>query len=467
MTNDQLFFKVFRNIYLNKLIFENVILLNKNLIVSFETRIEMKTYKYRDFIDTLIYKSQEKLEFGDLPTNGVLRVIKVPTYLHLNSSLNTTTIPYGVEELWLSNLGSIDLNQLPSSITSINNYCLENTFKNDVGWFISSPTIYVSAPELIPNNIQSLSISKRSPFYSLMNNVLNLNLNKTLTSLDLGHLPNKGEPLGVNVLPINLKRLIIKGYYLPITLKGQLPNTLEELEIGSHTLNFFDESSLPESLKSLSVDFLKIPLGSKLELNSNNIKNVENLSISSLSHSTLIFKLFSLPNNLKILKCSNFETIDNQDNIDYRYPKSLKELHYSGTIHPKFPRLPPNLESLSFIAQKFNDTLPPLPPNLKTLKLGPMYNRKLKVGFLPNSLEHLILGIGFNHPFQKGSLPCNLKSLIFPLDSRFTYVFDRAGILPNTLTTLIIPLKSKLDLSESSSDIYDPIPKSVKHLKFV
>ncbi|KAM9970118.1 hypothetical protein ACTFIR_001958 [Dictyostelium discoideum] len=508
---ENLFLKVYRNKYLNYLIFSFLSLYREYYSIDLGTNAkEILKYKdYFSYISKIKYGGNEPLQLEDysLPT---LKIFEIGYFVFridetrnpIYQVINPKSLPNTVEKVIFpnkdSNVDTTFLDSFPDSVT---------TFENVN--FIKRTDIK------FPQQVKKLTFSSVFIF-EIKENVLP----KSLTHLEFGRYWDNG---GFN---LNLRPMI-------------LPQSIKTLNLGDRKQNIFHQYVLPQSLTDLTLpnlpqSFENFPTTlKKLTINTNenfsshidfranifnnNNNNSYNSSIEILkikSHSLLI-ELNSIPNSVKKLDID----VDLLHPIyEHMLPKSLKSLNIRVFVESfKFLKgsLPDGLAELNCIDRGLDNLEVGLLPNsLKSLSLNSInkhgFNKTIKEGFfpknlkylnlgyfnqqiqppiggsteftnnsLPNSLKYLNLGEVYNKPISANSLPVTLEKLIFspffnqkllinsfPLNLfhlEFGNNFNNQipiGVLPNSLKVLIFGNRFNQILLIGS------LPSSITHLIF-
>ncbi|KAM9995663.1 hypothetical protein ACTFIY_001852 [Dictyostelium cf. discoideum] len=255
---NELFFKVFNNIYINQIIFKYVRIYNKNKCKIFSSRKELIEYKERDYIEFIKYTGLEKIEYGDLPFYGVLEKVSLVDH---DGTIDGIIIPMGVSTVIYSKkhvTGETILSTLPKSVTSVENIKFYSPIDTSS---ILDKTKNTSSPipetiekiifhgslhpsyfngKIFPKSLKELSIPCNGygdPFISIFcANDDTLNKIETL-SIGISLKPDEERQL-LSFLPKNLKTLNLeaRGQIPPFSL----PNSLTTLNLKLMYYNSFD-----------------------------------------------------------------------------------------------------------------------------------------------------------------------------------------------------------------------------------
>ncbi|KAN0042387.1 hypothetical protein ACTFIV_004951 [Dictyostelium citrinum] len=432
---EELFFKVWRNVYLNYQIFKHLVLYKENRIKCFNSLKEIREYRYKEYIESLSYIGDEPLVVGDLSVRDnfqVLKKVKIDKY-DLNQiedsqffNISPLLFPMGVEEIvypFFNNYHPTILKGLPNSVRKVRNVFL---------------TSEVSS-EMIPNSIETLYFG-----YFHDQRLLKGAIQSNIKEL---YIPgyNSNHQLSEGDICDGVESFEMAGYSQQAELtfkKGVLPNTITKLRI--YHPNFSDQYTdeqlltdrvIPTSVKSIIIEAMSD--GMTL------IKDFIPPSVTELflMGSEIIIKPNSLPCNLSLL------ILDDSFNTKISVgmlPSSLKELKFHSDIQFEHGSLPNALE----IFRNNHSVIRGECPNNS-------WNQKIGAGFFPPSIAYIDFGKSFNQEIQVGDLPsgANLKTI------KFGRYFTQSIIpfsIPNTVTDL--------DLGESLTNpplLPNSIPSSV------
>ncbi|KAK5577480.1 hypothetical protein RB653_002421 [Dictyostelium firmibasis] len=504
MDNNELFFKVWRNIIIQNEIFFHLKLYNKHINKRFLFNInEISKYRYKSYLNSIKIKvfnddnehddddddyddqnndKVENLQFIPLPYG----IVDIKFHYHKNlilSKIGSSTIPTSVHTIKFSNNIKLDIsNVLPKFLTSIKFGKLFNE---------------IIPKHVIPNSVKTIIFGYR--FNKPLEEGV---LPSSLTSIEFGNTFN--QSLNGNWLPANLKSLKfgkefnhpIEGIdylqkslttlILPIDYKSEIKFKMvaaspQTLSSSSSSLNGNFEyiynsfsNSIPNSITKLKLDNLfNQPL--KPDLLPNSITSI----IFGKYYNTFIPKKINSLSNLSSIefghyfnKSFNFKTLVNLKTIKFGYS------FIEPLINCKFP---PNLTSLTF-GFSFNNNIPigyfinlplkqlsfggffdkpiydkTLPPTLISLDLG--VSSYFDPGFCNsfNQLESLVIGKGCSRTFIKGELPLSLKEISF---NNFFKQPIQEDVIPNGVTSLSFGYSYNKPIEK------DVLPDSIKKLSF-
>ncbi|KAN0033393.1 hypothetical protein ACTA71_002820 [Dictyostelium dimigraforme] len=430
---ENLFFKVYRNKYLNYLIFSYLAIYREynSIDLGFDSKEIIKYKDYLSYISKIKYSGEEPipLENYSLP---ILKTFEVGFFIFkANEDLKNPfrrvdpqSIPNSVEEFIFPNHDSsinitfFDL--FPESITTFENVNIKR--KIDIN---------------IPRHVTKLTFS------SLFNlEIKEKVLPQSLTHLDFGkYWENDNYNLEPWVLPQSLKILSLGNLKQSIG-PNLLPPSLTDL-----TLSFLPSSfeNFPTTLKKLTIDTNEY-YNSHIELKFNvfnHLKSIETLVIKSNS---LLIEINSIPQSVTKLDISvrSLHSLHK-----YMLPKSLKSLKirvFIDSFKLLKDSLPDGLLELDCLYNGLNDLeIGLLPNSLKSLSLCRInkkgFNKIIKNGYFSNNLNYLNLGTfnqqiqpnnnnnsgdGGEFQFTNNSLPINLKQL------NFGEIYNKQ-IIPNSL----------------------------------
>ncbi|KAF2073652.1 hypothetical protein CYY_005037 [Polysphondylium violaceum] len=438
---DILFFKVFRDVYLESLI--------KNQLygVKCNKKIHVKSIK-------------------DAEANYQY-LLKVPSFIQIVLEIDNSGDESDRYETFLKSKQRHVVNYL------VLHYKITNKHN-------ASLLDYENDNHMLLNEINCLKVS--SAIYCInylprYTNISKLVLDIIDLPLEAGTIPNTvtdltinsdySYPLHIGVIPSSVINLSLRLFNQPL-LPGQIPFGVESLRF----LEFNEpikQGDLPESLTHLDLGYCF------------NRNITPNSLPSSLTH--LEFKYtfnqplapHSLPPNLKILNLgSSFEQKINTHSIPKHVVKVVFGSFDQEILTPGI--IPDSVEEVIF--SSFNRVIVPgtIPKSTRVLKFGNYFSRPLEVDCLPPNIKLLEFGEGFNEPLKPNILPRYLRTLIFesclthdlmpnvlPLFLK-TLSIGLAGdiainVLPPTLTTLI--LKTFKGMIHPFS-----LPDSLETLKF-
>lgn len=489
---DKLFFKVWRNIFINRIIFRFIRFFKNYDTIKLDRVEDIRDFPYIEYYKTVIYDGTDEFISGeDFPKS--LHSISIlydkykceqPIESQLSNGLKKFTYPRYNNKI-------TRLLLFPTSVETV----INATFiRGDRYEQNESDDLPPERKVIIPNNIKSLSIF-RCPNHNLSKW---LSIPTSLTSLDLGpYWYNGNTELKANDLPNHIKHLSLHLMKLLLIFKSDcLPNQLESLTLTTSEKYFNDENeivfqlnSLPLTLKKLDISHLIpkfiLPINSFenltwLSLNYSNKKQTSltrdmfppNLSTLILIVSKIIVQPNVLPNSITYLKLVdydwNFENIYKFQDLNF-FPSSLNKLILNCKIHRSIQHinLPNTIENLK-LGIRFNKsitiqsiTIPTsikkltincnkivenyvFPNSIKYLKFGKYYGFQFNSNyFIPESVE--ILVIKSNQSISKGFIPEKLKvlKLIGDFDKPINFQ------LPKTIEKLIIGNSFDQSLNET------------------
>ncbi|KAF2074531.1 hypothetical protein CYY_004158 [Polysphondylium violaceum] len=432
---NELFYKIWRNVYLNRIIYQYIpsldIVLNTASFSVLESQIESNGLKNVNL---------------DLKGNGPL-----------GDRHMMWEIPKCVTKLSLKSFSTHALQNiiLPNSVTQLD-------LTSDILW-----------KGFIPVSCRALRLSTRQ--------ILSADcIPKSITRLDLQYCPKN------LVIPSSVVHLKIMGCDLEANVAGFLPNSIKQLFLGFKPANGFIPNSvenllfldflmseidfvIPLSVKNVMFSFLDAPLDGMNHFLHNELKE---LTISTRYQDKLPF----LPSGLTKLNFTNTPTFS----IDKPFPVNLKTLILSEVNNQiKVGTLPMNLEELSIdfnfdltrqnniLVQSQQERCPlmagSIPRTVKNLSLKCKY-LEFKDDIIPRDVE--ILSLSTMGEFKKGCIPSKVSHLClrnFWKESHHSLLMDTISkenqcIIPTSVTVLIIGLDRYFIRNET-------IPQSVTHLK--
>ncbi|KAM9995788.1 hypothetical protein ACTFIY_001986 [Dictyostelium cf. discoideum] len=491
---EKLFFKVFRNCFLRKIIFRHVSIFQKNREIGFNSLKELRKFKFRDYVESIRLNCKEILKKGDIPDNGFLKKIIFSSLLNVPKNFET-------QHYYLYDDGSstrtiskttIDYSIIPESVQH-REIRFPNSLSRDDISISKIPTFFnsivnISIPERNVNALYGhllrfpslIKISIRGGYNFQLTPQLFKKFSTTLTSLDLGKEwfnNDKQIELGDLNYLVTLKTLKISSYGREL-FENVLPPKLEKLTICEYlsTVEICNKTMwvLPKTIKKLTITDSRFPPRLTIGRNMNLYKG---LLPNGITHLQLLSRKmsiqpFSIPDTVEYLLIDKILT-HNPVLSNEQLPKSLKKLDIVPSTS-KFiieQNALSNLDQLlSFSVLSFYDIdfLPScwnhkidlgfFPQSLTSIDFGLHFNQPLTkdhVGLFPNSLKELTFGT-YNHPIPIGLLPNQLKKLNFK--SGFNQTIE-IGSLPSSLTFL------NLGLSYRKSIVPYAIPSSIVHLK--
>ncbi|KAN0033493.1 hypothetical protein ACTA71_007180 [Dictyostelium dimigraforme] len=452
-SNNQIFFSIWRNIFLRNEILFHLRLFNKhiNSQISLSYK-EIKDYRFHSYLDKiqLLGDCDEINE----PLPGGITEIKFMTLLKLSKFKNiipTSTHTIIFDDFYNSPLDD-SIGILPSSITSI-------TFGFSFDQKIPM--------HFLPDNLQTLI------FIGQYNQILEEDvLPSTITSIQFGYSFN--QSLNGNWLPRNIKALKFgEEFSQPVEdINNFLPKSLTSLilpfKYNSSPVDFKMDGSLLEVASTTTTTTTTSSSSNNQNLeylfkSKNNILTTDSIPnyITKLQFDNFfdqIIKPNLIPNSVISIK---FGTIFNSSIETNSLPSNLNSIIFGGNcFNQKFDFSDlEKLETIIFKHYGFNIPLETckLPPNLTSLAFDRCFNRPIPVGyFLKFPLKSLAFG-GYDWPIKDQTLPSTLTSLnlgvsshlgsfinslpqleTFVLGSRFNGKLE-IGQLPNSIKTLSLP----------------------------
>ncbi|KAN0006530.1 hypothetical protein ACTFIU_003243 [Dictyostelium citrinum] len=427
-SSEELFFKVWRNVYLNYQIFKHLVLYKENRIKCFNSLKEIREYRYKEYIESLSYIGDEPLVVGDLSVRDhfqVLKKVKIDKY-DLNQveepqffNISPLLFPMGVEEI--------------KCILHIKGF----------------------TPEMIPNSIETLYFG-----YFHDQRLLKGAIHSKIKELYISGY-NSNHQLSEGDICEGVESFEMPGYSQQAELsfkKGVLPNTITKLRI--YHPNFSDQYTdeqlltdrvIPTSVKSIVIEAMSA--GMTL------IKDFIPPSVTELflMGSEITIKPNSLPCNLSLLILDDgFNTKISVGML----PSSLKELRFRSDIEFEHGSLPNALE----IFKNNHHVIRGQCPN-------DSWNQKIGADFFPPSIAYIdfviypdanLKTIKFGRYFTQSIIPFSIPNTVTDLDLGES--LTNPSLLPNSIPSSVI----KLTLSEGfvKSLQSDSIPTTVKELYY-
>ncbi|KAN0048058.1 hypothetical protein ACTA71_002450 [Dictyostelium dimigraforme] len=484
--NNQLFYKIWRNIYLKNEILFHLRLYNKYLKQSFYFSIyRIPNYKYKSYLNKIQLHSYKVNENEPIePFLYSISEIKL-SFQHLRISKFNESIPTSVNTfriVWdifspLSNTTNISLPQsitflefgcnieivkhfipngvktiiftngfdqpftngvLPSSVTSIDfGYSFNQSLKGDwiptniesikFGDKFDQP--YEDIKTFLPKSITSLILPKRYDLKSLSSS---LALSSSSSSFSSSSSSSSSSSFS---LPTS--HSFNKNYQL----LDSIPNSFKILIFNDSFDESIGENDIPNNVKSIIFG---------REFNKPIIENSLSINLVSIEFGCRFNQPIKLKTmiNIESIKFGSFN-----QSLEYcEFPPNLTSLTFDGFNRP-IPKgyffnlgvsfdfniddntLPTTLTSLDLGGSSyFNDCCKSL-NQLESLKLGSKYGYPIKKGQLPNSIKKLIIGGYFNFQIEKDILPCNITYLSFGYSYSQPFLI---GSLPGSLKRLYI-----------------------------
>ncbi|KAN0025712.1 hypothetical protein ACTFIU_010306 [Dictyostelium citrinum] len=300
--NSFLFFKIWRNYVIKKLIFKHLMMFN---LLSFSVDIDSL---HQPFIqDNKQYIKSLFIKVDNIKENA--------------------------NEIYIYEMGEI-LNNLPNHIESIRLYQT-----NNIKFGLSNLKLPSSLKKLITHYNFNLPLSNsNSAIFS------------NLTTLEFGYKFN--NEIGVNILPNSLKKLKFGNYYTQPLNENVLPHGLKTIIFG----DWFNQTlkNLPNSIEEIKFNSKSYY---KTEINSIELpQSLKKLSLPRNFNMSLINGI--LPNKLEKLKISSLN-VDTSD-IGHRCLKHLKLKVYNknGNLSSS------NQEILNLLKLDISKIIPPSVTNL-------------------------------------------------------------------------------------------------------
>ncbi|KAM9964271.1 hypothetical protein ACTFIW_004027 [Dictyostelium discoideum] len=403
---DKLFFKVWRNVYLFKMILEFKLLYEKNEIVTFLNLKSLIEYENKEYIITLIYKGNEAInEKCFLPNykNGVLNriVFKEQSISNIAGCL----IPFGVEIIEFG-ISSTFNNNILVSTTPL--FLLPSTIKSVKNVVINETDYCKGNDYLIPNNIKEITFLK-CPKISKDT----IKFPSTLESITFIHDWNNGDSiLKIGDIPNGIKNLILSSYREGIDI-SVLPHSIINLEVILKGNKLF-KNVIPMNVKSLTIMYYNE--------NENENENENNNNKLEITHE-------SLPQSLINLECYSKDMKFLPNSI----PSTVEKLQIYDLQIP----LTPSILSSSNSIKKFEIAFDLIEFTCKRLNLNFNYYIGSLLQCLTSLIEFSIIGY-FNSKIETNILPNGLKIFNLLENINYNQPFDQDNILPSTLTHLIL-----------------------------
>ncbi|EGC38407.1 hypothetical protein DICPUDRAFT_148944 [Dictyostelium purpureum] len=500
-----LFFKVYRNKYLNHKIYTHLSLFREYRKIELNLDpIEILKYReYFSYIQEIKYNGTLELplsrfSFPILKTIEIGRFSKTPpeniSYL---TSIDPASVPNSVDTIIFpldEDINVTCLRNFPDSIKTFKNVKFLNqndyyipsgvtslTFNSTIGfWNIKDffpPTLtfldlglawaYTSVIGILPQSMKTLKVRTQIYDESIFPS--------SLTDLTMSQVPKL-----IGLYPKNLKKLsIISTVHSDLNLNSLNGlNSLEILELDTNSL-LLEINSVPQSVTILNI---------KTASFHNLYRDMLPKSLKSLKINVYVdsFRIISLPVGLLELNCisSGLKDLDvgllpesltslclgkkknkgfNKPIKDGYLPNYLKSLDF-GEFNQQINYLPHSLVNLNF-GEFFNKQIIPnsLPSNVEKIVFSPLFNQKLLLNSLPLKLVHLEFGNNFNNQIPVDILPQSLKTLIF--GNRFNQLF-LPGSLPSSISKLIIGNKGSITASCFNNPINENVlPQTLKHFE--
>ncbi|KAM9987442.1 hypothetical protein ACTFIZ_005203 [Dictyostelium cf. discoideum] len=474
---DKLFFKVWRNIYLNKIIFHHLKLYNYinnylNDFHSIKSILEFReNFEPKGYLNSIIFNISDILN-GNGIFNDHSEAFEggIPFDKFLSKDVTTLTIKYSRIAM---SLGldkpriQLDLPPIPDQISTLNIFTTQIEYYENID---NTKPLDISEWPLKANyligkvNLRKLNFKKipDTDFSKINTHVSSARVKKIITTISIGQIPMGiidlrlpdnfngnlesgcipstvlklkfgrayNKPLNKSNLPIGLIELTYHANHsIPLNC---LPETLEILKLGKYYNSPIQIGSLPKSLKSLKFGkSFNQPLKQigcfPLNENLNTLifgKNWDNvISNGVLPSSTLV--------HLNLGKASDFrlkQTIYSSSfNIFTKFfsdesliqCNNLKTLIINNFDKEILPNSLPNSITLIKFKNFNNDNKPiqpfSLPSKLKYIDFGDKFNQKIQ----PNSFFHLKklkkikFGESFNQSLENCIIPSSVNLITF------------------------------------------------------
>ncbi|EGC38400.1 hypothetical protein DICPUDRAFT_76021 [Dictyostelium purpureum] len=415
--NDTLFFKLWKNKYINRIIFNHLKLFNIfyqwRQFSSLQSLIEFKYKYYLNEIDINFSVDHQDCLESILPTN----ITKISN-TDYSSNFNLKSIPPFIESLYITQ-NDIPIFKLLNK-SSIKYLTIVYSSKKKTSYLNGNEGLIEIVKDSLPDTLIELTLI-RYPFKIKKDTINNTSLKKLVVDgyceVELQSLPESLENLKLGDDQSN-----------PIKLEPDLfPNNLKELSLYCNPYVRYvipDNFEFPDQLVRLEIT---CDDSSTIAAIPPNLQSIE-IESKKLNQSMLLTKLKS--RNIKSLTLNTREILDiNGKSI---LPNSLEYLNfkYMGSLNYNqqllLNHLPPTLKHLCFDLNSnfttstygFNNGGYPLiknemvfPSSLTYINFGDSFNTSIGVGVLPSGLKRLILGEIFNKEIIQDSIPYNLELL--------------------------------------------------------
>ncbi|KAN0000492.1 hypothetical protein ACTFIZ_000925 [Dictyostelium cf. discoideum] len=453
--NSNLFFKIYRNLYLKNEILKHIKLYNKYWkdTVVFRDVNKYNSFKFKDYLLNLEYSFSQHIKIPNV------EILKIGNSFwdrkKLIKSIPENFIPSSVKDLTIKKPGLYNntepserlCNFIPPTVTKLDLREYNNPLHpGDINKTLKSLTIGIGTDELkeslwpdeleldelkifnfrkhnqdcyFPKNYKSLEVAGYVPHIFNIN-LLSLSLVKFTIELP------KLSSMNLSTLK-NLKYLSVWDFNGDIE-KGFLPEGLETLNIFNKNNFNFQVGSLPKSLKKLyifsynkKIKLGVLPEGLETLYLSGETKKAFDVGVFPSSITYLGFDYFSKSmEKLKVgvlpisLKTFSFPSIYSFEIEEGLLPNSIETLnlpkHFNQIITKTL--LPNKLVRLDF-GESFNSPILPntLPETLNSLSFGFAFNQEIDPFCFPNSIESIFFKGGFNKPLKVGCWPTSLKNL--------------------------------------------------------
>ncbi|EAL65088.1 hypothetical protein DDB_G0284637 [Dictyostelium discoideum AX4] len=454
LDNSNLFFKIYRNLYLKNEIFKHVKLYNnywKDTVV-FRDINKYNSFKFKEYLLNLEYSFRQHIKIPNV------EILKIGNSFwdrkKLIESIPENFIPSSVKDLTIKKPGYYNNtdpkerlgNIIPPTVTKLNlreynnplnpgdivktlksltisMYILDELKKSlwpdelELDEFIISSYRKIKNDCYFPKNYKSLEVSGYAPHIFNIN-LLSLSLVKLkielpkLSSMNLSTLKNlkylsvqdfNGD-IKKGFLPVGLETLCIKNNFK--FQIGSLPKSLKKLNISSYN-NKIELGVLPEGLETLYIS------GETEEAFEVGVfpSSITYLDFGAYSKSMKKLKVGVLPLSLKMFLFPDVYSFEIDEGL---LPHSMETLMLPKSFNQIITKtlLPNKLVHLDF-GESFNSPIPPntLPETLRSLTFGFVFNQDIDRFCFPNSIESIIFKSGFNKPLKAGCWPTSLTTL--------------------------------------------------------
>ncbi|KAN0034852.1 hypothetical protein ACTFIV_001385 [Dictyostelium citrinum] len=511
--NSFLFFKIWRNYVLKKIIFKHLMMFN-----LFFFSVDLDSLHQKQFIqDNKQYIKSLLIKINDIEKNA-----KKDTIYEMGEKLNN--LPNHIESirLYQTNRITYDLSNLkfPSSLKYFKvhynfNQPLSNKntsiFSNLTELDFNSYFNQKIGENILPNSLKKL---KLSTFYNQQfhENILPDNLkiiifgcsfNQPLNNLppsieEIKFHPNSTfkKEINSNQLPQSLKKLSLPRNYSISLINGILPNKLEKLKISNINIdnpnNFYGylkhlklkvynkngnlSSSNQEISKLFQLDVSKVIPQSLTNLSiffsiNNNSFHSEKLSsqFCSINLNTTTPNLLNywiyyksssklLLNKFERIKSLKVNLIENDYSLDYHSKSCLKDLINLNLNEFNYLSYRKPVKDFKVFTQlkclrigNYNSTINSntLPPSLELLELGNRFKQSIHKKWLPTSIKYIIV-LNDETPISINSLPDSLEAI---------WITDNHYQLKNFKFFALLIGKLKINDSELIRKVYNKIYK--------
>ncbi|KAM9963750.1 hypothetical protein ACTFIW_007001 [Dictyostelium discoideum] len=498
--SDKLFFKVWRNIYLKKIIFHHLKLYNYinnylNDFYSIDSIFEFRrNFQPKGYLNSLVLNISDILNGNGIYDDHSELFDGILFDQFLPKDITTLTIKYtrdtislGLDEPRIQ----LELPPLPDQITKLNIFTMQMEYYQNID---NTKPLDISEWPLKPNylmgkvNLRKLNFKKIPNIdYNKINPPLYIsNSFNKIATISIGQIPmgiidlrlpdNFNGNLESGCIPSTVLKLkfgraydkpLNKSTNLPIGLieltyhanhsipLNCLPETLEILKLGENYNSPIIIGSLPKSLKSLKFGkSFNQPLKQigcfPLNENLNTLilgKNWDNIvSNGVLPSSTLIHLNLGKASDFRLKQTIYSSSINmfskfysDESLIQCNNLKTLIINNFDKQILPN--SLPNSIVTIKF--KNFNNANKPiqpfsLPSELEYIDFGNKFNQKIQ----PNSFSHLKnlkiikFGKSFNQPLENCIIPSTVNLIIFKNSK-----FNKSPPSPTTTTTLKLKIR--------------------------